>query len=51
MRKLQARLPVLSEAERGMKRELETMHEKLDTYKNSLKQVQTNIYKCLFMGL
>jgi hypothetical protein len=43
MRKLQARLPVLSEAERSMKRELEAMHEKLDTYKNSLKQVHTYI--------
>ena len=49
MRKLQARLPVLSEAERSMKRELEAMHEKLDTYKNSLKQVQTYIYINAFL--
>ena len=39
MRKLQSRLPVLSDAERGMKRELETMDEQLDVYRKSLEQV------------
>ncbi|XP_071178496.1 nucleoporin 88-like isoform X2 [Mytilus edulis] len=40
MRKLQARLPVLSEAERTMKRELETMHDKLESYKTNLQQLE-----------
>ncbi|XP_053375397.1 nucleoporin 88-like [Mercenaria mercenaria] len=40
MRKLQARIPFLSEAERGMKRELENIEERLETYQNSLKQLE-----------
>ncbi|XP_060083278.1 nucleoporin 88-like isoform X2 [Ylistrum balloti] len=41
MRRLQARNPVLSEAERGMKKDLEAMEEQLDNYKRSLHQLRT----------
>ncbi|XP_069135413.1 nucleoporin 88-like isoform X2 [Argopecten irradians] len=41
MRRLQARNPVLSEAERGMKKDLETMEEQLDNYRRSLHQLRT----------
>ncbi|XP_033731500.1 nucleoporin 88-like [Pecten maximus] len=41
MRRLQARNPVLSEAERGMKKDLETMEEQLDNYRKSLHQLRT----------
>ncbi|KAL5016642.1 hypothetical protein ScPMuIL_006231 [Solemya velum] len=40
MRKFQARLPVLSEAERSMKRDLETMEEQLHVYQRSLDQLK-----------
>lgn len=39
MRRLQERMPSMSEAERGMKRDLEAMEEKLEVYKRSVKQV------------
>lgn len=41
MRRLQEKMPMMSEAERGMKRELETMEEQLEMYKRSLDQVKT----------
>lgn len=41
MRRLQEKMPMMSEAERGMKRELETMEEQLEIYKRSLDQVKT----------
>ncbi|KAL4224419.1 ribosomal small subunit export from nucleus [Mactra antiquata] len=40
MRKLQSRVPFLSKAERSMKQELETIHERLAVLKRSLEQVQ-----------
>lgn len=39
MRKLQDRIPFLSESERAMKRELENIEERLETYQRSLEQV------------
>jgi len=41
MHKLQARIPFLSESERGMKRELENIEERLESYQRSLEQVST----------
>ncbi|KAH3884571.1 hypothetical protein DPMN_008554 [Dreissena polymorpha] len=41
MRKLQSRIPFLSESERNMKRELENIEERLETYQRSLEQLQT----------
>lgn len=41
MRRLQEKMPMMTEAERGMKRELETMEEQLEMYKRSLDQVKT----------
>ena len=40
MRKMQSRVPFLSEPERNMKRELESMDEKLETYQRNLEQVR-----------
>ncbi|KAK3082723.1 hypothetical protein FSP39_003496 [Pinctada imbricata] len=40
MRRLQSRFPVLSSAERNMKRELETMEEQIEGFKNSLQQLK-----------
>ena len=45
MRKMQARIPFLSEPERHMKRELESMDEKLETYQRNLEQVSAQLYK------
>ena len=39
MRKMQSRIPFLSDPERNMKRELESMDEKLETYQRNLEQV------------
>ncbi|KAL3856806.1 hypothetical protein ACJMK2_011523 [Sinanodonta woodiana] len=41
MRKLQSRIPFLSDAERTMKRELESMEERLESYKRNLDQLKT----------
>lgn len=41
MRRLQEKMPMMSEAERGMKRDLETMEEQLELYKRSLEQVKS----------
>lgn len=41
MRRLQEKMPMMSEAERGMKRELETMEEQLEIYKRSVEQVKS----------
>ena len=43
MRKMQSRVPFLSEPERNMKRELESMDEKLETYQRNLEQVSVFI--------
>ncbi|XP_052220932.1 nucleoporin 88-like isoform X2 [Dreissena polymorpha] len=40
MRKLQSRIPFLSESERNMKRELENIEERLETYQRSLEQLK-----------
>ena len=44
MRKMQSRVPFLSEPERNMKRELESMDEKLETYQRNLEQVSVFSY-------
>ena len=45
MRKMQSRVPFLSEPERNMKRELESMDEKLEQYQRNLEQVR--IFCCI----
>ncbi len=39
LKKLQARIPVVSEAEKDMHKELKKMEEKLKHYKNTIQQV------------
>jgi len=49
MRRVQARMPMLSEAERSMKRELETMEEQVDIYRKSLHQVRYITLYCVYL--
>ena len=39
LKKLQAKLPVLSDAEKNMQKELKAIQEKLDGFKTSISQV------------
>ena len=43
MKRLQLRIPFLSDSERVMKRELENMDERLETYQRSIEQVHQTL--------